>query len=574
MNVLNKLRIRTKLIILLVFMVGCTFLIGVVGYTYTNNSHVALTNLYRQNLITVELLSDARTQARANYANAQKLMLITDSASKDETNADIDKRNNNIKKDFEEFQKTDQDDYEIKQMELINKKMADWNLIFQNIRDLAGSGKTEEAIGIYEQKGEAVFEDLQTSIRDMVDYAITEADTIYQENNASNREALIFLSVLIVSITVISIILGVMIAISITNPVAKAVTLIKKTSDLDLVNDASFETMLKYRGEIGAIVRSVFEMRNALRNVAETIIAVSTELASNSAELSESTDSSTKTINQVANAINEIAEGNGTQAEMVTKTSAAMKDISASIDEVNKAIETNADNAGHSLAIVSEGQQAVDLTILRMQDNIAVTKEVGESIRELSELMLKVNNITGLINEIASQTNLLALNAAIEAARAGEAGKGFAVVAEEIRKLAEGSSTAVKEITDIISDTVAKNKVAEENMNKVKEIVTEQESAVKVTKEVFSKIQESVDDIANKTKALATVINKIDTSSREIAYQTQDMAAVAQEAAASSEEISASSEEQLASMELISKASAALSEMAVELKSEISKFHI
>jgi methyl-accepting chemotaxis protein len=555
-------------------MVVCTFLIGAVGYTYTNNSHTALTELYQQNLVTVELLGDVRTQARANYANAQKLMLITDSASKDVTNADIDKRISNIKKDFEEYKKTDQDAYEIKQMELINKKMSDWDLIFQNIRDLANTGKTEEAISIYEQTGEAAFEDMQACIRDLVDYAIKDAETIYQGNNESNREAIVFLSVLIISITILSIILGVMIAISITTPVAKVVTFIKKTSDLDLVSDSSFETLMKYKGEIGTIVHSVLDMRNALRNVAQNIIAVSTELAESSRELSDSTDSSTKTINQVVNAINEIAEGNGTQAEMVTKTSATMKDISASIDEVNKATVTNADNAGHSLEIVAEGQKAVDLTILRMQDNITVTEEVGESIRELSELMLRVNNITGLINEIASQTNLLALNAAIEAARAGEAGKGFAVVAEEIRKLAEGSTTAVKEITDIINDTVAKNKVAEENMYKVKEIVSEQENAVNVTKDVFSKIKETVEDIANKTRNSSAVISKIDTSSREIAYQTQDMAAVAQEAAASSEEISASSEEQLASLELIAKASANLSEMAIELKSEISKFQI
>lgn len=574
MNILNKLKIRTKLILLVVFMVGCTFVIGLVGYYYTKKSHDAMTDIYRENLITIELLSDARTQSRANYANVQKLMLISDPSTQETTNADIDERIDNLKNDLDEYKKSDMDSYETKQLELINKKLDEWYSIFNNIREASGSGRTEEAIDIYQKSGETTFEDLQTLIRDLVDYNIKEADATYQKNNTSDLEAMVFLSILIISITVISVILGILITRSITKPIEKVVAFIKKTSELNLIYDASFEILMKQKGEVGTIVNSVFDMRKALRDMAEKIITVSNDLAVNSRELSDSADESTKTINQVVNAINEIAEGNGTQAEMVTRTSATMKDVSKSVDTVNKATVKNADNAGHSLEIVAEGQKAVELTILKMQDNITVTAQVGDSIRELSELMLKVNNITGLINEIAAQTNLLALNAAIEAARAGEAGKGFAVVAEEIRKLAEGSASAVQEITDIINDTVAKNEVAKENMDKVRDIVSEQENAVNVTKEVFDKIRETVEDIAAKTKDSAAVINKLDTAAREVSNQTQDMAAVAEESAASSEEISASSEEQLASLEMIAQASVKLSDMAKELKEEIGKFRI
>ncbi|WMJ89646.1 methyl-accepting chemotaxis protein [Anaerocolumna sp. MB42-C2] len=574
MKVLNKLKIRTKLILLITFMVGCTFVIGAVGYNYTNKSHIALANIYDQNLVSIELLSDVRTQARANYANALKLMVVSDSAAQDETKKDIDARIEKLKNDLDEYSKQNLDSKEKEQYEIIQKKLEEWYSIFNNIRDLTDSGKTREAVNVFQESGNDIFEELQTCIRDLADYTMKEAETTYQKNSAADREAILFLAILIVSVTIISILFGVLIIVSITKPLNKLVVFIKKTSNLDLVYDNSFEKLMNYKGEVGIMVNSVLEMRNALRNMADNIIAVSNNLADNSKDLADSTDESSKTINQVVNAINEIAEGNNSQAEIITKASAALKDVTNSIDEVNKDTLINAKNAESSLEIVKEGQKAVDITILKMQDNISVTGDVGESIRELSDLMLEVNSITGLINEIASQTNLLALNAAIEAARAGEAGKGFAVVAEEIRKLAEGSTSAAKEISDIIDSTVTKNKIAEENMDKVKEIVTEQEEAARITKEVFDKIKTSVQDIADKTKNSSAVINKIDKASREISAKTQDMAAVAEESAASSEEISASSEEQLASMEEISKAADRLSDMAVELKMEINKFKI
>jgi methyl-accepting chemotaxis protein len=574
MNVLNKLKIRIKLVILIIFMVGCTFVIGLIGYRYTKQSQEALTNIYKDNLITIELLSDASTQIRANFSNIQRLMILTDPASQKKTNTDIDTRLETLNKDLEAYKNTELDAYEVTQMGEFTKKLVAWESVFKKLRDYTGNGRTIEALNVYQQTGEAAFTNLQESISNLVDYNIKEADTIYLKNHASAREAIIFLSILIISITLICIILGILITNSILKPITGVVSFIKKTSDLDLVYDPEFETLLKYKGEIGTIVDSVFDMRKALRSIAVKITDVSGDLAVNSRELFDSTDESTKTINQVVNAISEIAEGNSTQAEMVTKTNATMKEVSGRIEEVNKAIITNAENAEQSLDIVAQGQKAVDLNLLKMQDNLKLTAQVGASIHELSELMLKVNTITGVINEIASQTNLLALNAAIEAARAGEAGKGFAVVAEEIKKLAEGSSAAVSEITEIINNTVDKNKVAKENMDKVKEIVSEQERAVNLTKDMFGKIKETVEDIVGKTKTSAGLINKIDRATKEISIQTQDMAAVAEEAAASSEEISASSEEQLTSMEQIASASGKLSSMAGELKEEIAKFKI
>jgi methyl-accepting chemotaxis protein len=574
MRFLNKIKMGTKLLILIATMLIGIVLVGGIGYYYNTQSQKALDNMYKQNLVSIELLTDVRTQSRANFANVLKLILITDSSEQKETKADIEKRTAAIDKDFKEYETLDFDTYEIQQYEVVKKQLSAWNTMLNKFVELSTSGKSKEALDLFKSSGEKMFEDLQTAIRDLLNDNIKDADELYQKNLAEAKVATTLLIVVIVVTALVCILLGRVIVKSITTPITKLVGFIRKTAELDFVYDASFDVLLIQKDEIGVMAQAVADMRKALRQMAGKVITISNNLAASSEQLTASTDENTNTVNQVVVAINEIADGNGSLAETVNKASETMNEVARNIDVVNKATSQSVGNAKNSLEIVVEGQKAVDVTIGKMQENIKVSTEVNDSIHQLSELMVQVNTITDVINSIATQTNLLALNAAIEAARAGEAGKGFAVVAEEIRKLAEGSSSAAQQITNIIKDTVEKNAVTTHNMEKAQQILAEQEKAVKVTKEVFDRIKESVDDIANQTKNAAMMLNTIDTASKEVSNQTQDMAAIAQQSAASSQQISASSQEQLASIEMIAKAANDLSTMALELNNEINQFKI
>lgn len=393
-----------------------------------------------------------------------------------------------------------------------------------------------------------------------------------QETDRSNAQVYLIMFIAVAISIVIAVVLSLIMGFKLSKPILSVTELVNRTSNFDLVYDQSFEPLLKNKDEIGVMAKAIFEMRDALRQMTNNMISISNTLTSQSIDLSTTSEESVKTLDQIVVTINELAAGNSSQAEMISNTNQKISDVATTINEVNIVTSENAESAAQSLDMVAAGDNAVKVQSERMDENISVSSEVGESIQELSEMIVKVGNIIDVINSIASQTNLLALNAAIEAARAGEAGKGFAVVSDEIRKLAIASTTAAKEISQIVNNTIAKSKLAVDNIDKIKQIVTAQEESLTVTKQAFLKIKLSVEGIADKTRQAAERLYNIDSMSRELSEKSQDMATVAEQSAASTEEISASSEEQLASFELVAKASSDLSKMAENLSKEVSKF--
>lgn len=549
-------------------------LIGYTCYASQKKSQKTLTSIYKDNLVSIEMLSDARIQATTNYANVFRLMTITDTSYQKDVLADIENQDAALANYIKKFGEYDLDSYEKENYLLLGEKLKTWGEIVKTVYELSTTGKSNEALQLLKSSGDNVYNDMQSVIRALEDYNIEKADTVYTKSQSSAKNQILYLIINMCVILLICVPLGIFITRSVTSSLSKVISLIKKTSDFDLIYDTSYDALLKHKDEMGIITQAISSMRLSLHNTLSNLMNISNNLAANSEELCASTDENTKTVNQVVVAINEIAKGNNSQAEAINEASSKLTDMANNIDEVDRTTSDAADNVTASLAIVLEGKNAVELTTDKMQENIIVTDNVNDSIKELSESIGKVGNISDAINSIAAQTNLLALNAAIEAARAGEAGKGFAVVAEEIRKLAEESSSAAKEIANIIKDTVEKNVIASKNMIKVKEIVSEQSLAVNVTKEAFNKIELSVKDIAKGAQEASRMLSTIDAASKEIAGSTHDMAAIAEQAAAGSEEISASSEQQLASIEMIANAANELTAIAIDLNNELKKFKL
>ena len=176
------------------------------------------------------------------------------------------------------------------------------------------------------------------------------------------------------------------------------------------------------------------------------------------------------------------------------------------------------------------------------------------------------------IKAISDQTNLLALNAAIEAARAGEHGRGFSVVAEEVRKLAEQSTTSSAQIEHIIHDIKINVVRAITSMDAEKEVVLNGSQIIDEAQKAFSRIVNSTQIVNRQIQEVSEFTKHISSSCEHIAKEITQVAAVSQETTAQTEEVASSSTQQMASMQEITSSITELSTAAIELQAGARKF--
>jgi methyl-accepting chemotaxis protein len=193
------------------------------------------------------------------------------------------------------------------------------------------------------------------------------------------------------------------------------------------------------------------------------------------------------------------------------------------MEQITSNVNQTADNAK------SANQESTKARQVAQDGGTAVTQVIA-AMEAINQSSARINEIIGVVDEIAFQTNLLALNAAVEAARAGEQGRGFAVVAAEVRNLAKRSADAAKEIKGLIRESVAKsedgNKVAAHAGETIQEVVAN-----------VQRVTALVSDIANATQEQSTGLNEINKAVVSMDEVTQQNAALVEEAAAAAESL-------------------------------------
>ena len=224
-------------------------------------------------------------------------------------------------------------------------------------------------------------------------------------------------------------------------------------------------------------------------------------------------------VTEVANRLNQasdilaeqmkhLARGVDTTADQTGQVATAMEEMNATVLEVAKNAAETSDASAQANKVAADGGAVVGKTVAEINSVAEITENLAEALASLSTRAENIGQVMAVINDIADQTNLLALNAAIEAARAGEAGRGFAVVADEVRKLAEKTMTATKEVEEAI------RLIQQSTTDVVREMDTAKERVLN-TSGMAQKAGGVLDEIVGHSNAIADMVRGIATAAEQ-----------------------------------------------------------
>ncbi|OIQ08313.1 methyl-accepting chemotaxis protein McpB [Moorella thermoacetica] len=365
-----------------------------------------------------------------------------------------------------------------------------------------------------------------------------------------------------------------LLAVFISRQIARPVIALAGQADILATGNLQVDIDASYYGELGILSRSLKAMVNNFRDIVRKVQDGAAHLASSAQELSASTEEASRAVEQVAAAVQDMAKGANEQAVQAQNITEMVQGIAADIGTASSMVQEIAASSQQVRRLISDGLNAVEDQDKKMTENVGATMNASEAVRELVQQAGEVGGILKTIASLAEQTNLLALNAAIEAARAGEHGRGFAVVAEEVRKLAEESAQATKEIEEIVAKIQSGARGAAGEMEKAQAAVEAQKAAVQHTDAVFQDIARETQIVTGDIQKMVTAIEGIKDETQHISEAVQAVAAAAEENGASAEEISASSEEQNATVEEIAASANELANLGQELQQVVARFKL
>ncbi|AIF52680.1 methyl-accepting chemotaxis protein [Pelosinus sp. UFO1] len=375
-------------------------------------------------------------------------------------------------------------------------------------------------------------------------------------------------------ISVLVLVLGIIIAITLTNMIRRPITKLTAIAHQYAQGDLRGDIEVTSSDEIGQLAGSLQEMHKHFVEMISNIRSASEQLAAASQEMAASTEEVTSSSEEVSANMQQLAQEADLGNRSMLEASQALVELSSLIQIAKSKADNTVENSETTLVAAEDGRHRVTDSVTRMDNIKEQTQHSSQIIGELNTYSQQISQITNTITNLAKQTNLLALNAAIEAARAGEHGRGFAVVAEEVRKLAEQSDQGAQEITSLVNVVTEKTNLAvaamAQNVVEVESGVSTVNAAGKALDSILLEVKKTVME----TQEIGKVTSSEVASSEQIIKLIDALATMIESVAAHGEEIAASSQQQSAAMQTVAASAEETSAMAHQLKGSVEKFKV
>ena len=573
MKLINNLTAGKKVSVLVILSIVFLCTIGYSGYHYLLKMNNDMESMYTDQLMPVKLLNENHSHARAIEADLFKMMLTTDMGLKQSLKQDIDARVDTFNNNLANYEKTKLDPTEKEILPKLKSTLQEYKGSMSEVIALAMANENSKAYQLYTERAQKDAETFQKYITELAEYNAKTADKINTENDEDFTKAkTIFLGILLTALTVM-LAFSRLIIKAITVPLGKIAAHLTYFADKDFSNDVSQEFLVR-KDEFGKIAFASNKVTESMRMLIRQMEESAEQLSAASEELTASAQQSAQVTTQVATAISEVAAGSGKQLSAIDDTSAVVEQMSAGIQQVAANTNNVAGTSDKTAVAAQEGNQAIETAVKQMNTIEQTVSKSATVVEKLGERSKEIGQIVDTISGIAGQTNLLALNAAIEAARAGEQGKGFAVVAEEVRKLAEQSQEAAKQIADLIGEIQAETETAVSAMQDGTKEVRKGSEVVNTAGKDFAAIATLVKEVSKEVQDISAAIQQMASGSQQIVDSVKSIDNISKNTAEHAQTVSAAAEEQSASMEQIAASSQSLAKMAETLQSAISHFKI
>ncbi|TQR15318.1 methyl-accepting chemotaxis protein [Psychrobacillus soli] len=400
---------------------------------------------------------------------------------------------------------------------------------------------------------------------------VVSAGTYMQAFNKGTNSILMTIAITLAVSTLIGIVVIILFSRHLGNPIQLIAQNLKKIADQDL---SIKNIKIKNKDELGDLANGLNTMTTNLKEVLNSVSDSAQQVAATSEELTASSEQTSRASEEITESIQQISSGQESQLFGMQEAKNSVSQISSSITEITTNIKELNDLSIETSKVSLSGNEVIMQTVEQMNQINNQSSVTTEAMLVLERKSQEIGEIINVITGIAEQTNLLALNAAIEAARAGEHGKGFAVVADEVRKLAEESGNAAKNISSLISEIQDNTKHTVQTATEGKIAIESGMNYVSNAGKTFERIADDINLINNKLSFISEEIQEINSNTEVLVTEVNKTKDVTERSTDYTQNVVAAAEEQYASMVEMTAASRSLAEMSEKLQDVVSDFKL